>query len=103
MKIKTIIAFAGTALLATGAAQASEELAKSKNCLGCHTVEKKLVGPSYKDIAKKRGGEKGAEALLAQKIKGGSKGEWGGAEMPPNASVSEAEAATLAKWILSLK
>lgn len=90
-------------ILAAGGVQASEELAKSKNCLGCHTVEKKLVGPSYKDIAKKRSAEKGAETALAGKIRGGSKGEWGGPEMPPNAAVSEAEAATLAKWILSLK
>lgn len=103
MKIKKIIALIGCGLLAAGTVQASEELAKSKNCLGCHTVEKKLVGPSYKDIAKKRAGEKGADAILAQKIKGGSKGEWGGAEMPPNTAVSEAEAATLAKWILTLK
>lgn len=90
-------------LLLAGGVNASEELAKSKNCLGCHTVDKKLVGPSYKDIAKKRAAEKGAEAALAGKIKAGSKGEWGGPEMPPNAAVSEAEAATLAKWILSLK
>lgn len=89
--------------LAAGGAAASEDLAKSKNCLGCHTVEKKLVGPAYKDIAKKRAGEKGADAVLAQKIRAGSKGEWGGAEMPPNAAVSETDAATLAKWILSLK
>jgi len=103
MKIKKAIALIAGGLFAAGVAQASEELAKSKNCLGCHTVEKKLVGPSYKDIAKKRAGDKGAEATLAQKIKGGSKGEWGGAEMPPNTAVSEAEATTLAKWILSLK
>ena len=90
-------------ILLAGGAGASEDLAKSKNCLGCHTVDKKLVGPSYKDIAKKRGGDKGAEAALATKIRSGSKGEWGGPEMPPNAAVSEAEAATLAKWILSLK
>ena len=90
-------------LLLSGGAGASEELAKSRNCLGCHTVDKKLVGPSYKDIAKKRAGEKGAEAALAGKIRVGSKGEWGGPDMPPNPAVSEAEAATLAKWILSLK
>lgn len=89
--------------LAAGGSMASEELAKSKNCLGCHTVEKKLVGPAYKDIAKKRAGDKGADAALAQKILKGSKGEWGGPEMPPNTAVSEAEATTLAKWILSLK
>lgn len=91
-----------TALLASGQVMASEALAKSKNCLTCHAPDKKIVGPSYKDIAAKRSAEKGAEAALAAKIKGGSKGEWGAVPMPPNA-VSDAEAATLAKWVLSQK
>ncbi|MCH2221945.1 MAG: c-type cytochrome [Dechloromonas sp.] len=85
-----------------GVAQASEELAKAKNCLTCHAADKKIVGPSYKDIAAKRAGEKGAEAALAQKIKAGSKNEWGTVPMPPN-NVSDAEAATLAKWVLAHK
>ena len=83
-------------------ALASEELAKAKNCMTCHAIDKKIVGPSYKDIVAKRAAEKGAEAALAAKIKGGSKGEWGAVPMPPN-NVSDAEAATLAKWVLSLK
>lgn len=81
---------------------ASEDLAKAKNCTTCHAVDKKIVGPSFKDIAAKRGAEKGAEAALAGKIKNGSKGEWGAVPMPANA-VSDAEAATLAKWVLSQK
>ena len=85
-----------------GVAQASEELAKAKNCLTCHAVDKKIVGPSYKDIVAKRAGEKGAEASLAQKIKAGSKSEWGTVPMPPN-NVTDAEAATLAKWVLAHK
>lgn len=85
-----------------GLAQASEDLAKAKNCNGCHAVDRKLVGPAYKEIAAKRGAEKGAEATLAGKIKNGSKGEWGPAAMPPN-PVSDAEAASLAKWVLSHK
>lgn len=102
--MKTLTAGCLLALATLAApALASEELARSRNCIGCHTVEKKLVGPSYKDIARKRAAEKGAEAALAQKIRAGSKGEWGGPLMPPNPGVSEAEAATLAKWILSLK
>jgi cytochrome c len=84
------------------AAQADEALAKAKNCTTCHSVDKKIVGPSYKDIAAKRASEKGAEAALAGKIKNGSKGEWGQVPMPPNA-VSDAEGATLAKWVLSFK
>jgi cytochrome c len=85
-----------------GVAQASEDLAKAKNCLTCHAADKKIVGPSYKDIAAKRAGEKGAEAALAQKIKAGSKNEWGTVPMPPN-NVSDAEAAALAKWVLAHK
>lgn len=80
-------------------AQASEELAKAKNCSTCHNAERKIVGPSYKDIAAKKGL---TEAILVQKIKQGSKGEWGAVPMPPN-NVTDAEAATLAKWVLSHK
>ena len=98
---KAIFLLAASALQA-GSAVASEELAKAKNCMSCHTFDKKIVGPSYKDVATKRKAEKGADVALAGKIKNGSKGEWGMVPMPPN-NVTEAEAATLAKWILSLK
>lgn len=100
--MKKMAVLLGVSFLLTGGAFANEDLAKSKNCLTCHTIDKKIVGPSYKEIAAKRAGEKGAEAALAGKIKGGSKGEWGQVAMPPN-SVTDGEAATLAKWILSLK
>lgn len=88
--------------LFAGQAGASEELAKAKNCMTCHAVDKKIVGPSYKDVTAKRGGQKGAEAALAAKIKNGSQGEWGAVPMPANA-VTDAEAATLAKWVLTHK
>ena len=94
-----------TLLLALGlntVALASEDLAKAKNCLTCHSAERKIVGPSYKEITAKRASEKGVEASLAAKIKNGSKDEWGKVAMPPNA-VSDAEAATLAKWVLTHK
>ncbi len=94
---KTIVML-GAALLLAGPAQADEALAKSKNCMSCHAIDKKIVGPSYKDIAAK----KGTEASLAAKIKAGSKGEWGNVPMLPN-NVTDAEAATLAKWVLSQK
>lgn len=94
--------FLGLSLGLAFSAQASEELAKAKNCAGCHSVERKLVGPSYKDIAAKRASDKGAVALLAGKIKNGSKDEWGAVPMPAN-NVTEAEATTLAKWVLSQK
>ena len=91
-----------SALVLSIPAQADEALAKSKNCTTCHGLDKKIVGPAYKDIAAKRGAEKGAEAALAAKIKAGSKNEWGQVPMPPN-NVTDAEAATLAKWVLSIK
>nr|MBL8411635.1 c-type cytochrome [Dechloromonas sp.] len=99
--MKMTIAMIGAFLMA-GGAMASEDLAKAKNCLTCHAADKKIVGPSYKDIAAKRASEKGAEASLAGKIKNGSKGEWGQVPMPAN-NVTDAEAATLAKWVLSFK
>jgi cytochrome c len=83
------------------AAQASQELATSKNCMACHSVDKKLVGPAYKDIAAKYKGDKAAPGQLSQSILKGSSGKWGPIPMPAN-SVSEAEASTLAKWVLSL-
>ncbi|QRM18898.1 c-type cytochrome [Dechloromonas sp. TW-R-39-2] len=100
--MKHCIALLGLSVAMVGGALASEDLAKAKNCMTCHSVDKKIVGPSYKDIVAKRGAEKGAEAALAAKIKGGSKNEWGMVPMPPN-NVSDAEAATLAKWVLTLK
>lgn len=89
-------------LLVSGWAGASEDLAKAKNCLTCHSADRKIVGPSFKEIAAKRAGEKGADVSVAGKIKNGSKDEWGKVPMPANA-VSDAEAATLAKWVLSFK
>ena len=84
-----------------GPAFASADLAKQKNCLACHAVDKKLVGPSYKDIAAKYKTDKGAHAQLAKKIREGGVGAWGQVPMPANPQVSEQEAATLAKWVLT--
>ncbi|WP_234263244.1 MULTISPECIES: c-type cytochrome [Hydrogenophaga] len=84
-------------------AMADEALAKSKNCMACHAVDKKLVGPAYKDVAKKYAGDaKAADALAAKVIKGGS-GVWGAIPMPANPQVSEADAKKLVAWILSQK
>lgn len=80
-----------------------EALAKASGCLACHTVDKKLVGPSYKDIAKKYRGDKGAADRLAKKVKEGGKGAWGEIPMTPNAHVKDADIKTLVAWILSLK
>ena len=78
-------------------------LAKSKNCMACHAIDKKVVGPAYKDVAKKFAGQKDAVDVLSNAILKGSKGVWGPVPMPPNAQVSEAEAKTLATWVMSLK
>jgi cytochrome c len=82
-------------------AQASEELAKKYMCLTCHTVDKKLVGPAYHDVAVKYKGDKGAEARLVDKVKKGGVGVWGQIPMPPNDKVPDADLKTLVKWVLS--
>ncbi len=84
-------------------AMADEALAKSKNCMACHAVDKKLVGPSYKDVAKKYGGDaKAVDALAAKIVKGGS-GVWGAIPMPANPQVNAADAQKLAAWVMSHK
>ena len=82
-------------------AQASDELAKKYMCLTCHTVDKKLVGPSYHDVAVKYKGDKGAEAKLAEKIKKGGVGAWGQIPMPPTDKVPDADVNALVKWVLT--
>jgi len=100
---KTLILAATLAVAAIPAAQASADLAKAKACMACHAVGSKLVGPSYKDVAAKYAKDAGAEARLAQKIQKGSSGTWGPIPMPANPQVSDADAKTLAKWILAQK
>ena len=92
-----------TVALAGGAAFASEDLAKSKNCLACHAPDKKLVGPSYKEVSAKYAKDKDAVGRLAKKIREGGVGAWGQIPMPANPQVNEAEAQALAKWVLSAK
>lgn len=88
---------------ATGTALASEALAKKHNCLACHAMDKKLVGPSFKEVAGKYKADKGAEAKLIAKIKNGGTGAWGQMPMPPNPAVPDADIKALAKWVLSAK
>jgi cytochrome c len=97
-----LTAVAAASLLCAAPAFADEALAKSKNCMACHATDKKLVGPSYKDIAAKYAGQGDAADVLAGRIKSGSSGVWGPVPMPPNA-VSDAEAKTLATWVLGQK
>ena len=93
------------ALSATIAAPAfaDQALASAKNCMSCHAVEKKLVGPSYKDVAVKYANQAGAVDKLAVKIMKGGAGVYGPVPMPANTQVNEAEAKKLAAWVLSLK
>jgi cytochrome c len=94
------------ALIAAAAclpAMADLALATSKNCLACHAIDKKLVGPAYKDVAAKYAGQKDAVDKLAAKIMKGGSGVWGPVPMPANTQVNEAEAKKLAAWVLTLK
>ena len=80
-----------------------QDLAQKKNCMACHALDKKLVGPSYKDVAAKYAGQKDAVDKLAAKVIKGGSGVWGPVPMPANAQVSEADAKTLVQWILTQK
>jgi cytochrome c len=91
------------ALVAAGPALADQALATAKNCMACHAIDKKLVGPAYKDVAAKYAGQAGAADKLAAKIQKGGSGVWGPVPMPANTQVNEAEAKKLAAWVLSLK
>ena len=97
-----LTAMALTAISAAPA-MANLELAQKKACLACHSVDNKIVGPAYKDVAKKYKGQKGIEAKLVEKVMKGGKGSWGEIPMPANPQVNEAEAKQLVTWILSLK
>ncbi len=99
---RSLIVLAMAAAVAAPA-MADEAMAKSKNCMSCHAVDKKLVGPAYKEVAKKYAGQKDAAATLVTHVMKGSKGVWGPVPMPANAQVNEAEAKSLVDWILSLK
>ncbi len=99
---RILLALATTTVLAAPAF-ADQALAQSKNCMACHAVDKKLVGPSYKDVAAKYASDKTAADKLATKIIKGGSGVWGPVPMPANPQVSEAEAKKLAAWVLGQK
>lgn len=93
---------AAAGLMVSANATADEALAKAKNCFTCHSADKKIVGPAYKDVAAKYKGDAKAVDMLATKIKNGGKGVWGPIPMPPN-NVTPEEAKKLATWVLSIK
>ena len=101
------IAAAGSMLFVAQAsaadAKAAEALAQKSGCLACHSIEKKVLGPSYKDVAAKYKGDKGAEAKLIAKVKAGGSGVWGPIPMPANSpQVKDADIKTIIEWILAL-
>ena len=104
MKSATFAQLATLALLAVAApAFADQALATAKNCMSCHTVERKLVGPSYKEVAAKYSGQKDAVDKLAAKIIKGGSGVYGAVAMPANTQLNEADAKKLATWVLGMK
>lgn len=108
--MKVVIGIAAAALMLAGTASAAgvdataaQALAQKSACLACHTVDKKLVGPAYKDVAKKYKGDKTAEAKLIEKVKKGGSGVWGPIPMPANSpQVKDADIKTLVQWVLSM-
>ena len=102
MMKQALLAVAAAVVVSTPAL-ADQALAQAKNCMSCHAVDKKLVGPSYKEVATKYSGQKDAADKLAVKIVKGGSGVWGPVPMPANAQVNEAEAKKLAAWVLTQK
>ena len=99
MKSVIVSALVAAGVVMSAPAFANADLAKAKNCLSCHAADKKVVGPSYQDVAKKYAGQKDAEAKLAEKIQKGGTGVWGNVPMPPN-NVTPDEAKKLAAWVM---
>jgi cytochrome c len=89
--------------LAQAPAMASPELAKTRNCMACHAADKKLIGPSYRDVAAKYASDKDAVTRLARKIREGGVGAWGQIPMPANPQVTADEATALARWVLATR
>ena len=100
-RIPVAIAALATVLSVSTPALADMALATAKNCMACHAVDKKLVGPSYKDIATKYAGQADAVDKLAGKVVKGGSGAWGPVPMPANAQINDADAKKLVVWILA--
>lgn len=102
MKNAMWIAVVALGVAAAPVARADDALAKKHNCTACHQIDKKSVGPAYKDVAKKYKGQADAQAKLAAKVKKGGQGVWGQVPMPPNAAVPDADIDRLVKWVLAM-
>lgn len=103
MRKVAIFYAASSLLLSAGSAFADAEMLKKFNCMACHAIDQKRLGPPLKDVAAKYAGDSGAVAMLSKKIQSGGSGAWGEMPMPPQPQVSDADAKTLAEFILSLK
>ena len=103
MREAVAVACACACLLACASAFADEELFKRSNCMACHTIDQKRVGPPLRDVAAKYSGDSGAVERLAKKIREGGGGVWGELPMPPQPQVSEADAKKLAEYVLSVR
>ena len=103
MKFSWLGLVAAAGLVVCASASANEELAQKSACLACHAVDKKIVGPAFKEVAAKYKDDKGAEAKLVEKVMKGGSGVWGQIPMPPNVNVKEEDVKTLVKWVLSQK
>ena len=103
MKTLMMTAASAALLMVSGLASADQALAQKNACMSCHGVDKKIVGPAFKEVAKKYAGDKTAEAKLAAKVKAGGKGVWGEVPMPPNPQVKPEDLQKIVAWVLSLK
>ncbi len=103
MKALMMTAATAALLMMSGMASADQALAQKNACMSCHGVDKKIVGPAFKDVAKKYAGDKTAHDKLVAKVKTGGKGVWGEIPMPPNPQVKAEDAGKIIDWILGLK
>lgn len=103
MKRSILVCLLVAGTFVSNLAMANADLAKAKNCMACHTVATKVIGPAFKDVATKYAGQKDAENKLTQKVLKGGSGVWGNAVMPANTQLSEADARALVQWVLSQK
>ncbi len=102
MRGTLMIAAVALGVAAAPAANADEALAKKHNCTACHQIDRKAVGPSYKEVAAKYKGQADAATKLAAKVKKGGQGVWGQIPMPANAAVPDADIDKLVKWVLAM-
>ena len=108
--MKFVLAGLAAALLVIGNAEAAsldmaaaEAMMKKDGCAACHAVDKKIIGPSYQEVAAKYKGDKDASAKLVKKVKEGGSGVWGQVPMPPNVTTPDGDVKALVEWILTLK